>query len=179
MRTTREIAFLLLVLQAAIGLLTSLGPIVLALGGAPANGLLAVLAISLSIGQLVLAALLLRGSRRAGAWLIGYEAFCLTGAAFAAWIHLGADDRFAPMVTNLGLPILLLVLLLRLRLWSADEDRNRRSREHRQDTGWVLGGGRSRGALRDPGGSGQHLRGRELVGGDPADRALGDGAGGA
>lgn len=116
MKTAREVAFLLLVLQAAIGLLTALGPIVLALGGAPANALLAVLAISLSIGQLVLASLLLRGSRRAAAWLIGYEALCLTGAGLAAWIHLGADDRFGPAITNLGLPILLLVLLLRLRL---------------------------------------------------------------
>jgi len=172
MKTTREVAFLLLVLQAAIGILTAAGPLVLALGGAPGDALLAVLASSLSVGQLVLAVLVLRGSRRAGAWLIGYEALCLTGAALAAWIHLGADDRFAPVVTNLGLPVLLLVLLLRLRLWSADEDRSHRRREHRQDTGWVLGGGRARGPLRDAGGSRQHLRGRELLGGDPVGGAL-------
>jgi uncharacterized membrane protein YfcA len=149
MKTAREVAFLLLILQAAIGLLTSLGPIVLALGGAPANAILAVLAIALSIAQVVLATLLLRGSRRAGTWLIGYEAVCLTGAALAAWIHLGADDRFAPLLTNLALPTLLLVLLLKLRLWSADEDRNRRRWEYRQSTGWILGGGRTRNSLRD------------------------------
>jgi len=123
MKTTREVAFLLLVLQSAIGLLSSLGPIVLALGGAPANAILAALAIGLSVAQLVLAALFLSGSRRAGAWLIGYEVLCLTGAALAAWIHLGADDRFAPVVTNLALPTLLLVLLLKVRPFSAAVDR--------------------------------------------------------
>jgi len=123
MKTTREVAFLLLVLQSAIGLLSSLGPIVLALGGAPANAILAALAIGLSVAQLVLAALFLSGSRRARAWLIGYEVLCLTGAALAAWIHLGADDRFAPVVTNLALPTLLLVLLLNVRPFSAAVDR--------------------------------------------------------
>jgi hypothetical protein len=141
MKTTREVTFLLLVLQAALGFLTSLGPIVLALGGAPANAILAFLAITLSVAQLVLAALLLRGSRRAATWLIGYEALCLTGAALAAWIHLGADDRFAPVITNLGLPILLLVLLLRLRTWSADEDRNDRLTGYLIHDPVLLGGG--------------------------------------
>jgi uncharacterized membrane protein YfcA len=179
MKTAREVAFLLLVLQAAIGFLTSLGPIVLSLGGAPANAILAVLAIALSIIQVVLAALFLRGSRRAGAWLIAYEALCLSGAALAAWIHLGADDRFAPVATNLALPTLLLVLLLRLRLWSAHEDRSDRRGEHRQDTGWILGGGRARGALWHAGGGGQHIRGRELLGGDAAGGAGRRGVGGA
>jgi hypothetical protein len=115
MKTERESAFLLLVLQGGIGLLTALGPIVLSLGGSPGNALLALLAIVLSVGELVLAILFLRGSRRAASWLAGYEALCLWGAGLALSIHLGADNHFAPMVTNLVLPTLLLVLLLRAR----------------------------------------------------------------
>ena len=115
MSTERESAFLLLVLQSGIGLLTAIGPLVLALGGSRGNALLGVLAIALSVVELVLAILFQRGSRRATSWLAGYQALCLWGAGLALGAHLGADNHFAPLVTNLALPTLLLVLLMRLR----------------------------------------------------------------
>jgi hypothetical protein len=111
----RESAFLLLVLQVGIGVVTAAGPIVLAFGGSPGDALLGLLTVLLAIAELVLAALFLRGSRRAASWLAGYQALCLWGAGLALSIHLGADDHFAPLVTNLVLPTLLLVLLLRAR----------------------------------------------------------------
>jgi hypothetical protein len=107
----RESAFLLLVLQVGIGLVTAAGPILLSLGGSPGDALVGLL----TIAELVLAVLFLRGSRRAASWLAGYQALCLWGAGLALTIHLGADDHFAPLVTNLVLPTLLLVLLLRAR----------------------------------------------------------------
>jgi hypothetical protein len=113
--TEREAAFLLLVLQSGIGLVTTAGPIVLSLGGSPGNALLAVLTVLLAVAELVLAILFLRGSRLAAAWLVGYQALCLWGAGLALTAHLGADDHFAPLVTNLAIPTLLLVLLLRSR----------------------------------------------------------------
>jgi hypothetical protein len=111
----RESAFLILVLQAGVGMVTAVGPFLLSLGGSPGNFILGVLTIVLSIGELVLAILFLRGSRRATTWLAGYQALCLWGAGLALDIHLGADGHFAPLVTNLVLPCLLLVMLLRLR----------------------------------------------------------------
>jgi hypothetical protein len=111
----REAAFLLLVLQSAIGLVTAAGPIVLSFGGSPGNALLAVLTILLAVVELVLAVLFLRGRRRAATWLAGYQALCLAGATLALAVHLGADGHFAPLVTNLALPTVLLVLLLRAR----------------------------------------------------------------
>ncbi len=111
----REAAFLLLVLQSGIGLVTAIGPIVLSLGGSPGNALLGVLTVVLAVAELVLGVLFLRGSRRAASWLAGYEALCLWGAGLALTAHLGADNHFAPMITNLAVPTLLLVLLLRAR----------------------------------------------------------------
>jgi hypothetical protein len=111
----RESAFLVLVLQSGIGLVTAIGPFLLTLGGSPGNFILGVLTIALSVAELVLAILFLRRSRRAATWLAGYQALCLWGAGFALDIHLGADGHFAPLVTNLVLPCLLLVMLLRLR----------------------------------------------------------------
>jgi hypothetical protein len=111
----RESAFLLLVLQVAIGLVTAAGPFLLALGGSPGNAILGVLTVLLAVAELVLAVLFLRGSRRAASWLAGYQALCLWGAGLALSIHLGADNHFAPLVTNLAIPTLLLVLLMRAR----------------------------------------------------------------
>ena len=111
----RESAFLLLVLQSGIGLVSAAGPIVLSLGGSPGNAVLAFLTFVLTITELVLAVLFLRGSRRAASWLAGYQALCLWGAGLALTVHLGADSHFAPLVTNVAVPILLLVLLLRSR----------------------------------------------------------------
>ena len=110
-----ESAFLLLVLQVGIGLVTAAGPILLSLGGSPGNAILGLLTVVLAVAELVLAILFLRGSRRAAAWLAGYQALCLWGAGLALSIHLGADNHFAPLVTNLVIPTLLLVLLLRSR----------------------------------------------------------------
>ena len=115
MKTERESTFLLLVLQAGIGLVTAVGPLLLSLGGSPGNALLGLLAIVLSVAEVVLAVLLLRGSRRAASWLAVYQALCLWGAGLALSAHLGADNHFAALVTNLVLPTLLLVLLLRAR----------------------------------------------------------------
>ncbi len=111
----RESAFLLLILQSGIGLGTAVGPIVLSLGGSPGNALIGVLTVLLAVSELVLAVLFLRGSRRAASWLAGYQALCLWGAGLALSVHLGADNHFAPLVTNLVIPTLLLVLLLRSR----------------------------------------------------------------
>jgi hypothetical protein len=110
-----EAAFLLLVLQSGIGLVTAAGPIVLSLGGSPGNAILAVLTILLAVVELVLGVLFLRGSRRAATWLAGYQALCLWGASLALTVHLGADSHFGPVLTNLAVPTLLLVLLLRAR----------------------------------------------------------------
>jgi len=110
-----ESAFLLLVLQSGIGLVSAAGPIVLSLGGSPGNAVLALLTFVLTITELVLAVLFLRGSRRAASWLAGYQALCLWGAGLALTAHLGADSHFAPLVTNVAIPTLLLVLLLRAR----------------------------------------------------------------
>jgi hypothetical protein len=115
----RESAFLLLVLQSGIGLITAVGPIALAFGGMSGNAVLGLLTIVLAIAELVLAVLFLRGSRRAATWLAGYQALCLWGAGLALSVHLGADNHFAPVVTNLVIPTLLLVLLLRSRRSSA------------------------------------------------------------
>ena len=115
MKTERESAFLLLVLQSGIGLITAIGPLVLALGGSRTSALLGLLAIALSVAELVLAVLFLRGSRRSASWLAGYQALCLWGAGLALSAHLGADDHVAALVTNLALPALLLVLLMRAR----------------------------------------------------------------
>jgi hypothetical protein len=115
MKTEREATYLLLVLQAGIGLVTAAGPLLLALGGAPGNAFLGLLAILLSVAELVLAVHFLRGSRRSASWLAGYQALCLWGAGLALSVHLGADNHFAALVTNLLLPTLLLVLLLRAR----------------------------------------------------------------
>jgi hypothetical protein len=122
----RESAFLLLVLQVGIGLVTAADPIALSLGGSPGNALLGVLTVLLAVAELALAVLFLRGSRRATSWLAGYQALCLSGAVLALSIHLGADSRLAPLVTNLVIPTLLLLLLLRsrergLRVAGADE----------------------------------------------------------
>jgi hypothetical protein len=120
----RESAFLLLVLQSGIGLVTAAGPILLALAGSPGNAVLGLLTLLLALTELVLAVLFLRGSRRAASWLAGYQALCLWGAGLALSVHLGADNHFAPLVTNLVIPTLLLVLLLRARQQSvagADE----------------------------------------------------------
>jgi hypothetical protein len=111
----RESAFLLLVLQSGIGLVTAAGPILLALGGSPADAFLGLLTVLLAVTELVLAVLFLRGSRRAASWLAGYQALCLWGAGLALSVHLGADNHFAPLVTNLVIPTLLLVLVLRAR----------------------------------------------------------------
>lgn len=111
----RESAFLLLVLQVGIGIVTAAGPIVLALGGSLGNALLGLLTLLLALAELVLAVLFLRGCRRAASWLAGYQALCLWGAGLALTVHLGADNHFAPLVTNLVIPTLLLVLLLRSR----------------------------------------------------------------
>ena len=115
MKTERESTFLLLILQAGIGLVTAVGPLLLSLGGSPGDALLGLLAIGLSVAEVVLAVLLLRGSRRSASWLAGYQALCLWGAGLALSAHLGADNHFAALVTNLVLPTLLLVLLLRAR----------------------------------------------------------------
>ena len=115
----RESAFLLLVLQSGIGLVTAAGPILLSLGGSPGNAFVGLLTVVLAIAELVLAVLFLRGSRRAATWLAGYQALCLWGAGLALSVHLGADNHFAPVVTNLVIPTLLLVLLLRARRSSA------------------------------------------------------------
>jgi hypothetical protein len=115
----RESAFLLLVLQSGIGLVTAAGPILLSLGGSPGNAFVGLLTVVLAIAELVLAVLFLRGSRRAATWLAGYQALCLWGAGLALSVHLGADNHFAPVVTNLVIPTLLLVLLLRARQSSA------------------------------------------------------------
>jgi hypothetical protein len=115
----RESAFLLLVLQSGIGLVSAAGPIVLSLGGSPGNAFLALLTFLLTIAELVLAVLFLRGSRRAATWLAGYQALCLFGAGLALTVHLGADSHFAPLITNVVIPTLLLVLLLRARLRSS------------------------------------------------------------
>jgi hypothetical protein len=111
----RESAFLLLVLQSGIGLITAVGPIVLSLAGSPGNAFLALLTVLLAVTELVLAVLFLRGSRRAASWLAGYQALCLFGAGLALTVHLGADNHFAALVTNMVIPTLLLVLLLRAR----------------------------------------------------------------
>lgn len=111
----RESAFLLLVLQSGIGLITAVGPVVLSLAGSPGNAFLGLLTILLAVSELVLAVLFLRGSRRAASWLAGYQALCLFGAGLSLTVHLGADNHFAPLVTNLVIPTLLLVLLLRAR----------------------------------------------------------------
>ena len=111
----RESAFLLLVLQVGIGLVTAAGPILLAQGGSPGNALLGLLTVVLAVAELVLAVVFLRGSRRAASWLAGYQALCLWGAGLALSVHLGADNHFAPLVTNLVIPTLLLVLLMRSR----------------------------------------------------------------
>ena len=111
----REAAFLLLILQVGIGLVTAAAPILLSLGGSPGNALLGLLTVLLAVTELVLAILFLRGSRRAASWLAGYQALCLWGAGLALSVHLGADNHFAPLVTNLAIPTLLLVLLLRAR----------------------------------------------------------------
>jgi hypothetical protein len=113
--TEREAAFLLLILQSGIGLLTAAGPIVLSLGGSRGNGLLGLFTVALAVAELALAILFLRGSRRAASWLAGYQALCLLGAGLALSAHLGADDHLAPLVTNLAIPTALLVLLLRSR----------------------------------------------------------------
>ncbi len=118
-RSEREVAFLLLVLQAGIGLLTAAGPILLAAGGAPGDLLLGIAAILLSVAELALAMLLLRGGRRAATWLAGYQALCLAGANLALLFRLGADSHLAALVNNVGLPVLLLVLLLRIRYRAA------------------------------------------------------------
>jgi hypothetical protein len=111
----RESAFLLLVLQVGIGLVTAADPIVLALGGSPTTAFLGLLTVLLAVTELVLAILFLRGSRRAASWLAGYQALCLWGAGLALSFHLGADNHLAPLVTNLVVPTLLLVLLMRAR----------------------------------------------------------------
>ena len=111
----RESAFLLLVLQVGIGLVTAAAPILLALGGSPGDAMLGLLTVLLAVAELVLAVLFLRGSRRAASWLAGYQALCLWGAGLALSIHLGADNHFAPLVTNLAIPTVLLVLLMRAR----------------------------------------------------------------
>ena len=103
----RESAFLLLVLQSGIGLVTAAGPFLLAIGGSPGNALLGVLTVLLAVTELVLAVLFLRGSRRAASWLAGYQALCLWGAGWALAIHLGADNHFAALVTNVVIPTLL------------------------------------------------------------------------
>nr|MDQ6919343.1 hypothetical protein [Candidatus Dormibacteraeota bacterium] len=87
----------------------------LAVGGSPGNAFLGVLTVLLAVTELVLAVLFLRGSRRAASWLAGYQALCLWGTGWALAIHLGADNHFAPLVTNLVIPTLLLVVLLRSR----------------------------------------------------------------
>jgi hypothetical protein len=114
-RTEREAAFLLLVLQAGVGLLTAAAPILLAVSGAPADLVIGLLAVLVSLGELLLAVLLLRGSRRAATWLAGYQAVCLTGANLAVLAHLGSDNHLAALATNLAIPVLLLVLLLHIR----------------------------------------------------------------
>jgi hypothetical protein len=111
----RESAFLLLVLQSGIGLVSAAGPILLAFAGSPGNAFLGLLTVLLAVTELVLAVLFLRGSRRAASWLAGYQALCLWGAGLALSVHLGADNHFAPLVTNLVIPTVLLVLLLRAR----------------------------------------------------------------
>jgi hypothetical protein len=115
----RESAFLLLVLQSGIGLLSAAGPILLAFAGSLGSAFLGLLTVLLSVAEMVLAVLFLRGSRRAATWLAGYQALCLWGAGLALSVHLGADNHFAPLVTNLAIPTLLLVLLLRARLPSS------------------------------------------------------------
>ena len=115
MKTERESTFLLLVLQAGIGMVTAVGPLLLSLGGSPGNAFLGVLAIILSVAEVVLAVLFLRGSGRSASWLAGYQALCLWGAGLALSAHLGADNHFAALVTNLVLPTLLLILLMRAR----------------------------------------------------------------
>lgn len=111
----RDSAFVLLVLQSGIGLVTATGPFVLALGGSSGNALLGLLTVLLAVVELVLAILFLRGSRKAASWLAGYQALCLWGAGLALSVHLGADNHFAALVTNLAVPTLLLVLLMRSR----------------------------------------------------------------
>jgi uncharacterized membrane protein YfcA len=111
----RESAFLLLVLQSGIGLVTAVAPIALALGGLPGDALVGLLTVLLAVTELILAVLFLRGSRRTASWLAGYQALCLWGAGLALSVHLGADNHFAPLVTNLVIPTVLLVLLLRAR----------------------------------------------------------------
>jgi hypothetical protein len=111
----RESAFLLLVLQVGIGLVTAADPIALAVGGSPGNAFLGLLTLLVASSELVLAILFIRGSRRVASWLAGYQALCLWGAGLALSVHLGADNHFAPLVTNLVIPMLLLVLLLRSR----------------------------------------------------------------
>ena len=115
MKTERESTFLLLALQAGLGLVTAAGPLLLALGGSPGNAFLGLLAIVLSVAEVVLAVLFLRGNRPAANWLAGYQALCLWGAGLALSAHLGADNHFAALATNLVLPTLLLVLLQRAR----------------------------------------------------------------
>ena len=119
MSAEKQATFLGLLIQSGIGLMTAIGPFVLAAGGSPLDGVIGLVAVGVAAAGLVLAVLYLRGSNAAAGWLAGLQALNLLGAGLALNLHLGADGHLAALVTNLGLPVLLLVLLLRARAAAA------------------------------------------------------------
>lgn len=109
----RQLAFLLLLLQAGIAVITALGAFVAGAAGFPGDAAFGVLQLLMAVVLLGLAAALGMGSRRAARWTVELEVALFLVAAPPALIGLGLARDLGPLAVNLALPLAIAIAVSR------------------------------------------------------------------
>lgn len=110
----RQLAFLLLLLQAGIALLTALGAFVGAVAGFAGDAVFGLLELLVAAGLVGLGFGFVIGSRRLIRLTLIVEIALFLLSAPPALVGLGVSRDLAPLAVNLGLPLLVALLAGRL-----------------------------------------------------------------
>jgi len=113
-RWLHDVAFLLLLLQAGMALLTAIGGVVLQVVAPGFRGVLVTAGIEFGIAilLLVLAAGVLRSRTWASRWTVGLETVVLMGTVLTAITQFGVSRTLAFVVAQVMIPALVLLLVL-------------------------------------------------------------------
>lgn len=106
----RQLAFLLVLLQAGIALLTALGAFVGAAAGFPGDAVFGVLQLVVAVGLVGLGFGFVIGSRRVARLVLLTEIALFLLSAPPALVGFGVSRDLAPVAVNLGLPLLVALL---------------------------------------------------------------------
>jgi hypothetical protein len=109
-RFEREVALLLVTIQAGIALLTAAGVAVAGMAGFRGGFALAFIEAGWTALLFVLAVLVVNGRRRAAAWLAALEALLAALSIPALLLGVGVARDLAPVLTNVGLPLAVSIL---------------------------------------------------------------------